>query len=136
MARPKKMQCLYGHIRTSDTITFSGNCKQCEKLRRVKRGKSDEEKQKAKQRCLRRKIEILKHYSIVPWAQCCWSGCSVVDVDMLTLDHIENDGNAHLDVSGRRYSGTGLYQWIIKHQYPTGFQTLCMNHQLKKQLTR
>jgi len=37
------------------------------------------------------KLEVLSHYGHGK-LQCAWPGCNVVDVDMLSLDHINNDG--------------------------------------------
>jgi hypothetical protein len=86
----------------------------------------------AYQKSVNLKIEVLTHYGNAGALQCCWEGCSVVDIDMLTLDHVNNDGGKHLANSGRRLSGTALYRWAKAHKYPTIFQTLCGGHQQKK----
>jgi hypothetical protein len=77
------------------------------------------------------KVEVLKHYGHLGILQCVWEGCEVDDPDMLTLDHKNNDGAEH-----RRTMKGSLYQWVKSHGYPEGFQTLCANHQLKKELLR
>jgi hypothetical protein len=79
------------------------------------------------------KKEVLMHYGRDGKLQCCWAGCEVTDLDMLSLDHIKDDGAEH-----RKYLGTiRAYQWAKAHEFPTDiFQTLCMNHQWKKELTR
>lgn len=41
----------------------------------------------------------------------------------LTIDHINNDGAEHK----RSRAGVDLYDWIIKHNFPDTFQTLCWN---------
>ena len=41
----------------------------------------------------------------------------------LTIDHINNDGAQHK----RERKGIDLYDWIIKHNFPDIFQTLCYN---------
>ncbi len=43
----------------------------------------------------------------------------------LTVDHVENNGNAMRKVHG--VASSGLYRWIIKKCYPKDFQVLCMN---------
>ena len=78
-----------------------------------------------------RKIEVLTHYGLCGKLRCCWEGCEVVDVDMLTLDHIANDGAEH-----RKKITGSVYQWVQAQNYPKGFQTLCANHQLKKEILR
>jgi hypothetical protein len=78
-----------------------------------------------------RKCKVLTHYGPNQSLRCCWEGCTVEDIDMLSLDHINNDGNVHRKSAGDAI-GRGLYKWIIRNGYPAGFQTLCMNHQFKK----
>ena len=58
------------------------------------------------------------------------------DIDMLSLDHIKDDGAEHRrKVKGNRisFAGKEIYHWAIENNFPEGFQTLCMNHQTKKQ---
>jgi hypothetical protein len=62
-------------------------------------------------------------------SKCCWPKCNVIDLDMLTLDHINNDGAKH-----RNSVKYHLYKWIKSHNFPNGFQTLCWNHQWKKRI--
>lgn len=84
----------------------------------------------------RNKLEVLTHYGKHGKLQCCWRGCAVCDVDMLSLDHIFDDGAKHRkSMVGNRAAFTGkeIYQWVKSNGYPKGFQTLCMNHQTKKQ---
>jgi hypothetical protein len=80
---------------------------------------------------LDRKIDVLTHYGLNSMLQCCGEDCKIIDHDMLTLDHINNDGAVH-----RKTITTGIYRWIQSHDYPAGFQTLCWNHQMKKELAR
>lgn len=79
------------------------------------------------------KLAALTRYGKNGQPQCCWEGCEVVDIDMLTLDHINNDGCK--DRQSRR-GGHNLYCALRVENYPDGFQTLCANHQLKKELIR
>ena len=80
------------------------------------------------------KKEVLTHYGPEGKLGCCWVGCDVVDIDMLSLDHIADDGAIHRKALGL---GTRIYQWAKKHEFPRGvLQTLCHNHQWKKELTR
>ena len=61
---------------------------------------------------------------------CRW--CGQGDLDVLCLDHINDDGAAHR----RTIRTTNSYQWIIKHGYPEGFQVLCFNCNMKKDMQR
>jgi hypothetical protein len=76
------------------------------------------------------KREVLTHYGRKGALRCCWRGCTITDLDMLTLDHVNNDGAAHRKQIGQRT----LYRWVRKNNFPDGFQTLCGGHQLKKQI--
>jgi len=81
------------------------------------------------------KIETLTHYGPNQELKCSWPECTVVDIDMLTLDHVNDDGN--LERRGSRYQGgCGTYQQLRTRGFPPGYQTLCANHQLKKELLR
>jgi hypothetical protein len=74
------------------------------------------------------KESMLKAYSSGKPA-CKW--CGQVDIDILCLDHVNNDGNIHRKALG----GTmRVYQWIRKHNYPSGFQVLCYNCNNKKKV--
>lgn len=76
-----------------------------------------------------RKTEVLTRYGKNGTLLCCWEGCEVCDPDMLSIDHINNDGSK--DRNTRR-TGNSLYLSLEKDGYPEGFQTLCHNHQWKK----
>jgi|ERR1700675_4356233 len=78
-----------------------------------------------------RKIEVLTHYSPNESLGCSWAECDVDDLDMLSLDHVKNEGNKH-----RKEVGPNMYRWVQSHNYPEGFQTLCHNHQWKKEIQR
>lgn len=79
------------------------------------------------------KAEVLAHYGKNGLC-CAWPNCAVVDLDVLTLDHINNDGS--LERRAGRGKGGDLYRRLRKANYPQGYQTLCANHQLKKELLR
>lgn len=85
-------------------------------------------------RVARWKLETLTHYGKNGALQCCGEGCSIVDIDMLTLDHIDNNGAAHRKVGFT--SGAKGFNRLKKIGYPQGFQTLCWNHQWKKEIAR
>jgi hypothetical protein len=85
------------------------------------------------------KVEVLRHYGLDNHLQCAWPDCSVTDVDMLSLDHVNNDGAADRQrMSGSKHGGGGqeLYRRVLRDGWPDGFQTLCFNHQMKKELLR
>lgn len=81
------------------------------------------------------KREVLSYYGKAGQLCCCWRGCSISDVDMLTLDHIENNGSEEREIN-RYIIGVRLYRILRRSGYPEGYQTLCSNHQLKKEMNR
>jgi hypothetical protein len=81
------------------------------------------------------KLEVLTHYGKNGQLLCCWNGCTITDVDMLSIDHVNNDGNIDRK-SGWTGSGRRLYAKLKKQNYPDGYQTLCHNHQWKKEILR
>ena len=83
------------------------------------------------------KTEVLSYYGKRSKAVCKWPGCCVDDLDVLTLDHIYNNGAAERKQFGQwRGMGSVFYRWLRRHRYPGGYQTLCANHQLKKEIIR
>lgn len=80
------------------------------------------------------RIETLSHYSPNNVLCCSWMGCLVDDVDMLVLDHINDDGAVQRKNGCGR--GWNLYRGLKKQNFPAGYQTLCCNHNHKKELLR
>src|SRR5271157_2659886 len=81
------------------------------------------------------KVEVFTHYG--DGRLCClWEGCTVDDPDMLTLDHIKDNGAEHRRKMGTASAGTGFYSKLRKAGFPQGYQTLCWNHQWKKQIAK
>ena len=71
---------------------------------------------------LLRKKKVLTHYGngILACVRCGFS-----DIRALSIDHIEGDGTQHR--KNRTQGGTNFYAWLVRNNYPSGFQTLCMN---------
>jgi len=55
---------------------------------------------------------------------------------MLSLDHVNNNGAEHRKELGINNSGVQIYGVVKRAGFPEGFQTLCCNHQMKKELLR
>jgi hypothetical protein len=73
------------------------------------------------------KTEVFKHYS--PELKC--QKCGFNDLRALSIDHINGGGRKHRKEIG----GQGnLYTWLVKNNYPNGFQVLCMNCQFIKRI--
>jgi hypothetical protein len=59
---------------------------------------------------------VLAHYN-----NCC-ACCGEATKEFLTIDHINNDGADH-----RREVGRKICAWLIRNNFPPGFQVLCAN---------
>ena len=73
-----------------------------------------------------RKRLVLVHYS--NGSMSC-AKCGFENATALTIDHINGNGAEH-----RRNITGNFYQWLIKNDYPDGFQVLCMNCQWIKRI--
>lgn len=66
------------------------------------------------------KAKVFEHYGM----QCACCGESTLM--FLTIDHINNNGAEHrrkLKSAG----GSSFFSWIVRNNFPDGFQTLCRN---------
>lgn len=85
-------------------------CKEC--FQAYRSVHAEEKNQKSKNR----KLLILSHYG----GQC--AICGIDDLAFLNIDHINNDSCNH------RNDDKHLYDWLIRNDFPSGFQVLCWNH--------
>jgi len=58
--------------------------------------------------------------------------CGESNYPMLTLDHIQNNGNKERKIVRR--TGHNMYRYLIKMKFPEGYQTLCFNCNSGKQI--
>jgi len=91
----------------------------------AKPGMKEKQSERARALHLRVKLEVFQHYS--PELKC--QSCGISDIRVLTIDHINGGGRAHI-----RGGGIMLYYWLRRSSYPPGFQVLCMNCQFVKRL--
>lgn len=55
--------------------------------------------------------------------KCACCGCD--NKWFMQIDHIENNGEAHRRTITA--NGSGFYDWLVRNNYPSGFQVLCGN---------
>jgi len=79
----------------------------------------------------RLKFEVFEHYSTLGHPNCLH--CGEDDIDVLCLDHISNGGVEHRKLTG---TGSAFHWWLQKNDYPEGYQVLCANCNLKKEILR
>jgi len=78
--------------------------------------------------CQKRRLRVFNHYSGNPPKCAC---CGEREIRFLTIDHINNDGAEHrktANVGG----GQQIIGWLIKNDFPEGFQILCYNCNMAK----
>lgn len=78
-----------------------------------------------RQRLLTLKLDALTHYGI---NGCACVKCGESRLACLSIDHINGGGTQ------QGLGGATLYFWLIKNNYPEGYQTLCMNCQFVKRI--
>lgn len=120
-------------------------CKECSKIHAKKHRAAEDplrrEAELAKQREYQRNISAeLKKTVLTHYGDCKCSRCGINDIDVLTLDHIDNDGAEHrrsISKSNKRNVGsTTIYRWIVKNGFPPEYDVLCFNCNIKKHLER
>ncbi len=120
--RNKCLECTeYSRSRTKKAREL-GMCMTC-------RTREAEEGKKACKRCRlvsskRRKelkVRVLKAYG---GCRCSCPGCSETLVQLLTIDHVNNDGKAHRE---RLWNGSRVYKDLEDRGFPEGFRVLCMS---------
>lgn len=100
------------------------------KLQQDSYNRSARRKEVKREYTVRIKNEVLTHYGPNGVLGCCWPGCDVMDIDMLSLDHKNNNGAEHRRVHGKY----NIYALVKRWGFPDDVQTLCMNHQWKKRM--
>jgi len=84
------------------------------------------------QRCTqKRKSDVFSHYCLEGIIKC--AHCGITDIDVLCLDHVNDNGANERKLAGL---GSCFYQWIKRNNYPVGYQVLCANCNLKKQIKK
>ena len=144
--RPTGLESWYKHPKTGKTICDScygkiprkGMCVECGKTSSARWNSN--EKGTICHTCemiiyrKETKLKVFTHYCNGK-PVCNDKDCDVDDIDMLSLDHTNDDGSAHRKAVGAK-TGLFIYEWAIRNNYPAIFKVLCWNHNFKKHLTK
>lgn len=101
--------------------------------------KKNGDKVRARQRgyYVKARLEALEHYGGKP-PKC--KECGELRTPCLSLDHIDNNGAEHRRNMTKEYGyklgGNQILMWLKKNNYPSGFQVLCYNCNIIKEMTR
>ena len=98
--------------------------KYCEYVRKYRHKDRDRYRAMDREKHRRKKLKVLDAYG----GRTC-ACCGIAYLSMLTIDHIKNDGAKHRTQigHGKKNVGSRMYQWLISHGFPPGFQVLCFN---------
>lgn len=83
------------------------------------------QRQRALQNARDSRVRVLQYYSApIPFCAC----CGEKEVKFLSIDHIEGGGTSHRKHLGKSEGKKGnIVLWIIRNNFPPGFQILCHN---------
>ena len=98
-----------------------------------KKRNKDKYSQWNKEYNVRLRFKIISYYSNNK-NEC--RNCGINDIDVLCVDHINNDGNKFRKINRNTHTGNNLLLWILKNNFPDIFQILCSNCNLKKEIIR
>jgi hypothetical protein len=108
-------------------------CKESVKRTRAKRPEYYREQRRKNVIKTRKRARqaVLEHYSNGALSCAC---CGENEEEFLTIDHVEgNGGKERTALFGRRDAGGyRFYAWLIRNNYPSGYQVLCMNCNFSK----
>lgn len=63
--------------------------------------------------------------------------CGFNDVRALCIDHVNNNGKEdRAKLRDKYFAGSVFYRWLRDNNYPEGYQTLCANCNLIKEIER
>lgn len=123
----RQAQGLCGHCGKAPPKEGFKSCEAClTSYRKRSKNKTEESRTKhnikTKQNEASIRQRVKEHYG----GKC--ACCGESNPLFLTVDHVNNDGAAH-----RKAIGTGrIYRWLLKNQFPEGYQLLCWNCNLGK----
>lgn len=143
--RPTGLEAWHRHPKTGKIICDScygkiprkGKCVECGKTKSTRWHSNEKGRicHKCGMRVYRKKVKlkVLTHYSKGKLV-CNHKNCKINDIDMLSLDHLNDDGSTHRKKIVSNGTGIFIYEWAIRNNYPKIFQVLCYNHNMKKHL--
>jgi len=88
-----------------------------EQNRRYQKANRDKMNEYSRKFRTERRERVLAHYG----KEC--ACCGEKEMSFLAIDHIDGGGREHKRNLGHLH----IYTWLIRNDFPTGFQTLCHN---------
>lgn len=122
----KTLQTIDQFHKSNNTCGYKNICKKCKskegKIYRSKPGIKQHESDQHKKR-----LKYLKDIVYQAYGGYICKCCGEKEIKFLSIDHIDGQGNK----KRKELYGAGItfYRWLIKNNFPSRFQILCMNCQ-------
>ena len=114
---PEKRKAYRSRMIAERRCVWCGNFRECDQGRYCNICKQKITARTARIRRIQRQL-VLNHYGAI--CACCGER----NPGFLSIDHINSDGAEHYR---RDSTATNLARWLVKHNFPEGFQLLCYN---------
>jgi hypothetical protein len=117
----------------------AGECKTCARLRQKEYvSKNYTLVRERDNKSLRKKRTRIKEAVFAAYGGYKCNCCGETEQNFLSIDHVFNNGAEHRrSITGKRHSaGYHTYIWLVKNNFPAGFQVLCMNCQHGKRMNK
>ena len=84
---------------------------------------------RVKEKRLLERKQAMSHYSNGTMSCAC---CKESKYEFLVFDHIKGNGNLHRRSLEKKYDSRHIARYLIKNNFPDGFQVLCYNCNMAK----
>jgi hypothetical protein len=106
-----------------------------ERIKARRQARAQQLSEYCKQRRINLRIEVLTHYSPEGVLGCSWPGCTIIDIDMLVLDHIEDDGAQERKTLGGKNARGLEFLWPPQiSQFSCQISNLVLQSQSQKRI--
>lgn len=138
---PYRTQCERCHLQYQPRSWHQKYCQSCQKVKAKEwtenaiAKRPEYYQRKARENAWRYrltvKVKVLGHYSNQTFTCGC---CGESERDFLTINHLDGEGNRQSKELGIPRSSHRLCEWLIRNEFPAGYQVLCMKCNVAKGL--
>lgn len=102
-----------------------GKCRKCNNLAEPGYTSCAPHIERSKQSHKLRDLEVrnIIRYHYGSECKCCGESIEL----LLTIDHIDGGGNKHRKLTTGGQGGVSFYRWLIKNNFPSGYQRMCFS---------
>lgn len=123
-ARARALKHYYKYQERYQAYARKYNAEHKEERKRYRQEHREHLVEKARERRHEIRRQVLAHYSdgVLKCAH-----CGIADERALTIDHVNGGGCKHRRMLGMEHSSDKFYLWLIRNDFPEGYQVLCYN---------